>query len=65
MSTDGLSTSLDLHIPPNLELIIGNRCRGMKCLESNFVCMNVLSLPVGKQHDITLEISERKDIQKG
>ena len=26
--------------------------------------MNALSLPVGKQHDITSEISERKDIQK-
>ena len=26
--------------------------------------MNTLSLPVGKQHDITSEISERKDIQK-
>ena len=27
--------------------------------------MNALSLPVGKQHDITFEISESKDIQKG
>ena len=26
--------------------------------------MNALSLPVGKQHDITSEISEKKDIQK-
>ena len=27
--------------------------------------MNAFSLPVGKEHDITFEISERKDIQKG
>ena len=26
--------------------------------------MNALSLPAGKQHDITSEISEKKDIQK-
>ena len=26
--------------------------------------MNTFSLPVGKQHDITFEISEWKDIQK-
>ena len=30
-----------------------------------FGCMNALSLPVDKQHDITSEISEKKDIQKG
>ena len=35
----------------------------MKYLESNLVCMNVVSLPVDKQHDITSEISERIDIQ--
>ena len=37
----------------------------MKYLESNLVCMNVVSLPVGKQNDILSEISERTDIQKG
>ena len=26
--------------------------------------MNTFSLPVGKQHDIISEISEKKDIQK-
>ena len=31
----------------------------MKYLESNLVCLNVVSLSVGKQHDITYEISER------
>ena len=37
----------------------------MKHLESNLAYINVVSLPVGKQHDITFEISERIDIQKG
>ena len=31
----------------------------MKYLESNLVCMNVVSLDLGKQHDIVHEISER------
>ena len=31
----------------------------MKYLESNLVCVNVVSLPVGKQHDIAYEIFER------
>ena len=55
--------SLGLHIPPNLELIQGNRklasYRKIKYLESNLVCVNVVSLSVGKQHHITYEISER------
>ena len=37
----------------------------MKYLEPNLVCMNAVSLPVGKQHDITSEISQKIDIQKG
>ena len=63
-----LSTSLDLHIPPNLEIILRSRLlvsyREIKYLESNLVCMSALSLPVGKQHDITSEISKKRDIQK-
>ena len=31
----------------------------MKYLESSLVCVNVVSLSVGKQHDIAHEISER------
>ena len=58
-----LSTSLDLQIPPNLELILGNwqlaSYRKMKYLELNLVCVDVVSLTVGKQHDIAHEISER------
>ena len=50
------------------KLILGNRqlvtYREIKYLESNLVCMNALTLPVGKQHDIKFEISERKDIKK-
>ena len=37
----------------------------MKYLESNLIFVNVVSLPIDKQHDITSEISERIDIQKG
>ena len=58
-----LPNSLDLHIPPNLEFIQGNwylaSNKQMKYLESNLVCANVVSLPVGKQHDIAYEIFER------
>ena len=31
----------------------------MKYLDSNLVCVNVVSFSVGKQHDIAYEISER------
>ena len=31
----------------------------MKYLESNLVCVNEVSLPVGKKNDIAYEISER------
>ena len=31
----------------------------MKYLESNLVCVNVVGLPVGKQHDITYKTSKR------
>ena len=31
----------------------------MEHLESNFVCVNVVILPVGKQHELAYEISER------
>ena len=58
-----LSTSLGLHIPPNVELIQENwklaSYRIIKYLESNLVCVNVVSLSVDKQHDIAYEISER------
>ena len=64
----GLPASLDLHISSNLKLILGSRYlvsyREIKYLESNLVCMNARSLPVDKQHDITSEISEKKDKQK-
>ena len=36
----------------------------MKYLESDLVCVNVVSLPLGKQNDIAHEISERRNIQK-
>ena len=36
----------------------------MKYLELHLVRINVISLPVGKRHDITSEISERIDTQK-
>ena len=49
-------TSLDLHISPSFEVILGNwqlaRYRKMKYLESNLESF-------GKQHDIAYEISER------
>ena len=52
----GLVTSLDLHIPPYLKVIPKKwmvvSYRHMKYLELNLVCVNVVSLPVGKQHDI-------------
>ena len=58
-----LSTSLGLHISPNSELIQRNwklaSYRKIKYLELNLVCVNVVSLSVGKQHDIAYEISER------
>ena len=47
-----LSISLGLHIPPNLELIQRNwklaSYRKIKYLESNLVCVNVISLSLGK-----------------
>ena len=58
-----VSTSLGLHIQPNLELILEHwrlaTYRKIKYLESNLVCVDVVSLSVGKQHDIAYEISER------
>ena len=58
-----LFTSLNLNILPYLELILGNwwlvSYRHMKYLESNLVCVNAVSLPVGKQRDIAHEIFER------
>ena len=58
-----LSTSLGLHIPPNLEIIQGHwklaSYRKIKYLVSNLVCVNIVSLSVGKQYDIAYEISER------
>ena len=58
-----LSTSLGLHIQPNSELILENwqlaSYRKIKYLESNLVCVNVVSMSVGKQHDIAYEISEK------
>ena len=63
--SSGLSSSPDLHKPPNLELILQNCLlviyREIKYLESNLVCMNAVSMPVGRQHDTTSEISERID----
>ena len=57
------STSLGLHILPNTELRQGNwklvSYRKIKCLGSNLVCVNVVSLSVGKQNDIAYEISEK------
>ena len=51
-----MSTSLSLNILPNLELILGNwllaSYRKIKNLELNLVRVNVVSLPVGKKHDI-------------
>ena len=48
---------------PNLERIQGNGKLAsyikIKNLESTLVCVNVVPLPVGKQHDIVYEISER------
>ena len=56
-----LPNSLD--IPPNLEFILGNwylaSNKQAKYLESNLVCVSVVSLPVSKQHDIVYEIFER------
>ena len=56
-------TSLDLHIPPYLELILGNwhlvSYKHIKYLKSNLVCVNVVSLPVVKQHDVAYETPER------
>ena len=58
-----LSSSLHLHIPSNLEIILRNwqlaSFRKMKHLESNLVCVDVVTLPVEKQHDIAYEISEK------
>ena len=46
-----------------LQLVLGNSqlasYRKMKYLESNLVCVNVVSLPVGKQNDIGYEMYER------
>ena len=54
--TSWRSAFLDLHTPPNSEIMLGNwqpaSYRQIKYLESNLLCVNVVSLSVGKQHDI-------------
>ena len=48
-----------LELVPNILWIVVASYRQMKYLDSNLVCVNVVSFSVGKQHDIAYEISER------
>ena len=53
MVSSGLSTSLDLHIPPNLELILGNwylaSYKKMKYLESNDIWNFFIAFEISKR----------------